>query len=166
MSGGNPETTTRRRIGVFYSLGPHFRKTLETLRKEFPGAEVTIMVPPDYPLSDEERALADHTEETERDHYSPRDVGACLRLIRRIRRERFHAFVVMFDSVQLRCLAALAGVPNRLCCLPQGKLIPLGRSVVGVVVGEALRRAWGGVVYATLWLLVRLLPVRAKIPPP
>ena len=162
MSGENPKTTTRRKIGVFYSLGPHFLKTLETLRREFPETDLTIMVPPDYPLSEEECALADHVEETERDHYSPRDVAACLRLVRRIRRQRFHTFVVLFDSLQLRSLAALAGTPDRLCCLPQGKLIPLGRSVVGVVVGELLHRAWGRAAYVALWLLVRLLPVRIK----
>ena len=162
MSGDNTKTRTRRKIGVFYSLGPHFLKTLDTLRREFPETEIAIMVPPDYPLSDEERALADHVEETERDHYSPRDVAACLRLVRRIRSERFHTFVVLFDSLQLRCLAALAGVPDRLCCLPQGKLIPLGRSVVGVLVGEVLHRTWGRAAYAVLWLLVRLLPVRIK----
>lgn len=161
MSHGNPEPTARRRIGVFYSVGPHFLRTLETLREEFPEADVRIMVPPGYPLSAEERAIADRVEETEQDHYSPGDVRACLRLVRRIRGEQFHLFVVLFDSVQLRCLAALAGAPNRLCCLPQGKLVPLGRSVAGVAVGEVLRRAWGGAVYATLWLLVRLLPVRA-----
>ena len=61
-----------------------------------------------------------------------------LRLIRRIRKERYEIFVVMFDSFQLRMLAALSGASRNMVCLPQGRLLPLSSNLLSVVLEELL----------------------------
>lgn len=148
------------RIAVFYSLGPHFVRTLQRLRAESPDAEITALLPPDYPLSEEGRALADRVVENELPHYSPRNVGACLRLIRGIRGGKYDVFAVLFDSLQLNILSALSGAGDRICCPPEGRLVPMRSTIPGILARETLRRALGNAVYAGIWLVVRLMPVR------
>ena len=148
------------RIGVYYSVGPHFARTLQRLRREYPEARLIAIVPPGLELSEDARALAGESIVTEQPHYSPRNVSANLRLIRRLRSERFDAFCVLFDSMQLEGLAALTGARIRLCCLPQGRLVRL-RAPLPIIIGqEAARQALGRLVYAGVWLAVRMFPSR------
>jgi len=153
---------SRPRIGVFYSLGPHFPRTLKRLRTDYPDGEITVMVPPAYTISDEERDLADGVVVTELAHYSPRNLGACLRLIHQIRAQNYDLFVVMFDSTQLRLFSTLTGASCRACCLPEGRLVALRSNLLGVLISEGARRMWGYTVYAVIWLIVRLFPVRTR----
>ncbi len=157
---GTPPESAGMRIGVFYSLGPHFLRTLSRLKADYPAASLTAMIPPGYPLSDDERALADAFVETELPHYSPRNVGPCLRLLRQIRAERYDLFAVMFESPQLRALSALSGAHRRACCLPRGHLAALNSSLPAVLADECTRRIWGRIAYAAMWLAIRILPVR------
>lgn len=159
---GTPVESADPRIGLFYSLGPHFLRTLGRLKADYPGAAVTVMIPPGYPLSDKERDLVDTFVETELTHYSPKNAGPCLRLLRQIRGERYDLFVVMFESPQLRTLSALSGARQRACCLPGGHLVPLNSSLLRVLADECMRRIWGRIAYAGIWLAIRVLPVRPR----
>ena len=148
------------RIGVYYSVGPHFARALQRLRKNYPDATLVAIIPPGLVLSDDARALTGETIVTEQPHYTPRDVGANARLIRRLRAEKFDAFCVLFDSVQLETLAALTGARIRLCCLPQGRLIRLRAPIPFIIAREAARQTLGRTVYAAVWLSVRMFRVR------
>ena len=149
-----------RRIGAFYSAGPHFLRMLTGLREAHPAAEIVVLIPPDYPRSEDLEALADAVLTTERTHYAMRDVRACRRLVKQLRQSRYDLFAVMFDSNQLRLLAALSGAPRCVHGTMGGRLAPLGRSVTRALAGMALRNLWGRMVYATVWLAVHCLPVR------
>ena len=147
-------------IGVFYSLGPHFARTLRRLREAHPDARITAIVPPGFPLSDDERTSVDEIVETERAHYSPRDIGGCLRLVRRLRKSRFDLFVVMFQSAQLGVLASICGARERVCAPPHGTLTPLTAGPIGTILSECARRVVGSVVYAAVMLMVRTTRVK------
>lgn len=148
------------RIAVFYSLGPHFDRTLKQLRAEYPDGEITVLVPPGYPLSELALECIDQRVENEITHFSPTNVGACRRLVRGIRAGNYDLFAVLFDSMQLNILSALSGARERICCPPQGGLAAMRSTIPGIVAVEALRRTLGNVVYAGIWLVVHLMPVR------
>ncbi len=148
------------RICAYYSQGPHYTRLLAKLRDEYPQAHITAMVPPDYPEADELNTCADAVLETELPHYSPRDLGACRRLLAKIRSQHFDLFAIMFDSPQLRILAALSRIGR--CChgTMDGRIVPVRTSIVMTLGGIALRHVWGRLVYTAVWLAVHLLPVR------
>lgn len=150
------------RIGLYYSVGPHFARARARLREMDPGARITVLIPAGYPVSDEIRMLAGDIVETELAHYSPRDLGACIRLVRQIRTARYARFAVMFDSPQLRILAALSGAPERVCIVASGRCVPLRSSLTRTVVNLALRNLWGRIAYAGIWLAIHLLPVKRR----
>ena len=152
--------TEKLRVCAFYSQGPHFIRMLERLRIEYPGAALSAVVPPDYPATDEVLEHADAVLTTERPHLSPRNASACLRLVRQLRAGRYHTFAVMFDSNQLRVLAALSGAPRCLHATMDGRLVPLGRSVAVALAGIVFRGMLGRLVYTGIWLIVHVLPVR------
>lgn len=152
----------KKRVCMYYSEGPHFVRVLKIARETYLNAEITAMLPPDYPASEEIGALTDCIVETERAHFSPRDMAACLRLLRQIRGAAFDVFIVMFDSNQLRLLASLSGASECLHGTIDGRLAPLPRSVAATLGGILLRTAWGHFVYAVVWLVVHLLPVRVE----
>lgn len=154
------------RVCVYYSAGPHFHAALKAVRAEFPLAHLVGMVPPEYPVSEADRGVADDFVVTERDRYSPRMVGACIRLARSIRAGRYDVFAVMFRSGQLQALASLSGASRRLWITPRAKIVPLGATLPAIVVSTALRRMRGLLTYGILWVLVRVLPVKDRPGPP
>lgn len=148
------------RIGIYYSIGPHFARALQRLRGAYPDATLVAIVPPGLDLGVDARALADETLVTEQGHYAPRQIGPNMRLILRLRTEQFDGFCVLFDSVQLESLAALTGARVRLCCLPQGRLIRLRAPLPVILAREAARQLVGRLVYAGVWLAVRMMRVK------
>lgn len=148
-------------VGLFYSRGPHFAKTLHRLREAYPDARITAIVPAGFPVAEQERKWVDEIVVTERAHYSPRDVAASMRLIARLRKARYGLFVVMFPSAQLGILASLCGARRRACAPPQGTLIPMYAGPLRTVAGECARRILGGGVYLALLAIVRFAKIRA-----
>jgi hypothetical protein len=146
-----------KRICAYYSVGPHYRRMLERLRQDHPDAVVAAWIPPGLTLTDTERRMADEIVVTERAHFSPTDVRACARLVRRIRAMRFDVFAVMFDSPQLQTLAALSGAKECVYTTPRGHRVPAPTSVIRVAAVWLGRNLWGRLVYAAVWLAVRVL---------
>ncbi len=152
-----------KRVGVFYSVGPHFRTALKTARTL--GDRVIAIVPPHLEFEGETEGLIDETIRTEREHYSPRDVAACRRLLRQINDAKLDKFVVLFDSPQLKLLAALVEARKVYYCAPHGYVRRLDRSAARVVAAEMAIRARGWLRYAWLSILVRATPITPEPSP-
>ena len=148
---------TTPRICAFLSKGRNFVEILKSIRSAYPNAPIDAVIPHAYPLSDEERALVDRVVETEKTHYSPRDVGPLYRLVRQLRAPHYNLFVVMFDSPKLRLLARLSNA--KACTLHRldHRMIPIHPSTPRIVADVVFRNLWGRVVYGYIWLLVHLL---------
>lgn len=149
-----------KKIGVFYSVGPHLEKCLRAIRGTTPEGEITLYVPSGHSVSNAEKELATHVVETERAHYSPTDIKACIRLVSKLRSERFAEFVVMFDSVQLCLLASLTRADERTHCAQHGELKALTGSAIQILTQETTRRLRGLCTYVALWIAVRIVRVK------
>lgn len=149
----------RETIGVFYSKGRTFASALRCIRAARPGAALTAIVPEGYPVCDEERCVADAFLEIGKGRYGLKDVGALARLTGFLRVRRFDAFVILFDSPKLRVLSALVGAGERLFCRMDGKLLPVRQSIPGTTVEAVARALWGRLVYAALWMAIRVTRV-------
>jgi len=148
-------------IAVFYSKGRSFLDVLRTVRQHHPGARITAIVPPGYPMPPEERAAADAVTETGQARYGACDGAGLIRLARQVRALRPGLFVITFDSPKLELLAAWIGVPAAWCTF-DGQLVPIRPTLANVpahVVGRHLR---GRTTYAGIWLATRLLRVGPK----
>lgn len=140
-----------KRVGVYYSVGPHFTTALKAARTL--GDTVVAIVPPHVNVDE---SPIDQTIMTEKGHYTPRDVAANRHLINQLRAENFDAFVVLFDSPQLRILASLVNAPESWYCAPHGHLTKINGTPLGVALTEIARRARGWTLYARIWLHVHL----------
>lgn len=141
-------------ICVFHSRGPHFIRTLKRLRQAHPDAVITALTPPKYPAADEVAQYANELRTIELAHYSPADPAACWRLVQKIRAAHFTMFVVLFDSLQLRVLSAMTGIPKRACYALDGRVFPVRASIATSVIGAVSRNIFGRAVYAVLWVVV------------
>jgi hypothetical protein len=141
-------------ICAYYSAGKYFGVRLKALRRQYPGAHITAMVPHGHALTDTDCAQLDAVVETEQTSYSPRQTVACLRLVRQIRAGRFGLFVVMFDSLQLNLLAALSGAAQAECWTNENRIILLPRTISGTLLRLAARPAAGVVRLA--WVAVHV----------
>lgn len=147
-------------ICVFQSKGRSFAEALRRVREQRPGARICAMAPAGYPVGPEELANADEVIETEREQYSPRDFAALRQLVRQLRRTRFDAFIVLFDSPKLRALAALTRARSCYHLTLDGRLRPIAPSLPGVAWDVAYRNTRGRLTYAWIWLVVRCTRVR------
>jgi hypothetical protein len=147
------------RVCAFYSKGRGFLDVLRCLRAQYPGAELVAMTPPGYEMSSEEKAEASRVVATELAAYSAGSPRAFLRLVRQIRASRYDVFVITFDSTRLRILAALSGASSCAYCSLDGRIVPIGPTVAGTLAAAAARNAWGRVVYAWVWTVVRVAKV-------
>lgn len=146
--------TEPERICAFYSRGPHFMRLLAFLREQHPQAHITALVPPEYP-KEHLRDRADAVMEAAKARYVARDLSGIRELLSRIRAERFHEFVVMFDSPRLRLFAAFTGAPRRSCYTIDGRYFPLKLSPLRVACSTLWRAARGRMTYAYVYLNVR-----------
>jgi len=148
---------TTPRICAFLSKGRNFVDVLKDIRSAYPKTPIDAVIPLDYPLSDEERALVDRIVETKKAHYSLRDAGPLFRLVRQLRAEHYNLFVIMFDSPKLRLLARLSNAKACTFHRLDHRMLPIYPSIPRIVADMAFRNVWGRVAYAYIWLVVHLL---------
>ncbi len=148
------------RIAVFFSKGRMFRDVLKHVRAYASGARTVAIVPKSYPMTSDERALAHEVVRTEFAQYSWRRPMPLLRLMRDLRRARYDALVITFDSPRLRMVASMSGALQCFYCRMDGKLIPIEGSLLGTIADTVARLVRGRVVYMWIWLVVRCLRVR------
>jgi len=149
----------RARTCVFYSVGRRYADVLRAVRKHEPHARITGVVPHGYPITDDERALADEVVETRRDRYSLRNPAALWQLVADLRAAHYDGFVITFDSPKLRILAALSKVPGTALVTMDGRVVPIRPAIAATLAGVVVRNAWGRLVYAAIWLAVHGLRV-------
>lgn len=131
------------RVALYYGFGPNFIDRMKSLRRLRPHARLTVIYPAGYTVTDAERALVDEVVHTPKSAYSPRDVQDCLELVRWLRGLRLDEFLVAYDTVQLRLLAALTGARRCTCLAPDNQLVPLTRWLPLVIPGKGWRCARG-----------------------
>ena len=78
-----------------------------------------------------------------------------IRLIRRIRMERFNLFIVLFDSIQLNILGGLSRSGSVECWDNANVIHPLSHSPVGVVFRLLGRRLYGFMRWCFLEVFIR-----------
>lgn len=155
-----------KNICAFYSRGPHYLRVLKHLRREWPDATLTALVPPGYPHAPLE-GLVHHIHETARAAYSLRDLSALATLKRQISAESYDVFTVMFDSVKLRLLARLSGAPQAYCHTVDGRFFPLPRAITPLLARTLIRRIRGRITYAYIYHVVhhRRVPMPPETQP-
>ena len=153
------------RICIFYSKGRSFLDVLRCLRAQYPTAELVAMTPPNYAMSPEEKAEATRVVTTELAAYSARSPRSFLRLVQQIRACRYDVFVITFDSTRLRILAALSVASSCAYCSLDGRVVPIRPTVAGTLAAAAARNAWGRLVYAWVWTVVRVAKVSGSKQP-
>lgn len=152
--------TTAERIGVFFNKGRNLTDVLRAVRKEHPAAHICAIVPKSYSATEQELALVQETAYVERARYGLGDMGGFVRLIGQIRKQRYDVFVIMFDTPKVRLLGAVSGARAVWYCRLDGRLVPISKSILGILGSVIARRTVGGVVYGGAWLAVRLLKTR------
>ena len=154
--------TPAPQVCVFYSKGRTFADVVSHVKAREPNAQVFALVPAGYPVAEIELTPPHEVVQTELAQYSWRDLRPFLRLVRQLRRTRYDAFVILFDSPRLRVLSALSGATRRLYCAMDGDLVPVKASVAGTLAAELARMLWGRLAYAGLWVIVRVLRVPVR----
>ena len=128
------------RACVFFSIGSDFAKVVKTVRARHPGARITAMAPPDFPM---DGVAADDVVRMEVQRYRPWHVARLRRLARQLRAGRYDRFVVLFPSVKLKMLASLSGAPKCECWGVDGRVRRLDPGFWGNFSGELPRRLRG-----------------------
>lgn len=136
---------TPERICALYSKGPHYVRTLERLRAEYPHEIIVAAIPTSYPFRVIE-GLADETIRLpEPDEQS--GLRRSWTVLRRLRKARCSHIVVLFDSPRLNFLARLSGTGRGWCHTVDGRLYVLTQSMAGLLGSSLLRRLRGEVDY-------------------
>ena len=140
-----------KRIGLFYSLGPHFVRALRQVRAAHPHARITAIVPPGFP-----KAMLEHADNVLTVPPPPHGLRNAAALVRVLREQRFDRLVVLFDSPRLRVLARLSGARERWCCGPDGRHAALEGGILGTLLRGLGRKIRGHLTWARIWLEIRL----------
>lgn len=156
----------RQRICVFYSQCEHFNRLVRAVRDQNPAAHICTMVPSGFDASrDAELAAAvDEVVETERASYSPLHPIALVRLARRIRNDRFDRFVILYETLKLRGLAAFSAAPVCECWTAYGRIKPVSSSPMSTLSGHIARTFSGRIRFLRIWWCVHFNRVRTKPP--
>jgi len=147
---------SNQRIGVFCNAGIHAGEVVAAVLARFPDADVYALVPPGSFLKKRFGTSMVNVVEMERERYSLREPGVCWRLVRRLRRERFERFIVLFDSLQLGLLGGIIGAQTVECWDDAKVIHRLPRTVPGVLVRLLGRRIWGLTRWARIEIPSRL----------
>ena len=153
------------RICVFYSPGEHFQRVVRNVRGQYPSARICAMVPAGFPKVEEGSEmdrLVDEWIVTTRKRYRVFNIGALRSLVAQIQGGRFDRFIVLFETLKLRGLAALSGAPVCECWMAYGRVKSIDTSLGDTLAGHANRAARGRWLFLRLWFLVHFTWVRGK----
>jgi len=151
----------RQRIAALYSRGTHYPRLLQFLREEYPGCEITAVVPPAYP----QRLLegrCDRVLRTEREQYGLRDLGAIYRLLSTLRAQGFDDLVIMFNSPKLRLLAKGSGAADAYCYTADRRFFPAEVHPVREALDLIVRQVRGRITYAYIRWVILTQPVSSS----
>lgn len=154
---------TVQRIGLLYSYGPHFMKTLRALRDSHPDAQITVFVPANFPeaLLD---GMALHIRPILPDSGQRPGIRQGLRLIRAIRGEALDSFVVLFASPRLQLVASLSKAVQSYCYHVDGRVEILRLRLLRALLRPIKNRIIGNLRYFRIWVYVHCTRVNAKRP--
>ena len=153
--------TAPRRICAWYGVGPNYVPVLRELRRRYPEAHITAVVPPAYAVPEAVYELADEVVVTERDRYTPLAPGPCLRLARQLRAGQYDLYVTLFDTYQKRILAALSGSKRCQAWRRDFRIRDIEPTVGAVVRAEffgGIRRRW---FFLRTWLKAHFVFIRS-----
>lgn len=153
--------TNIKNICVFYSHGPHFGRTLKKVRKDYPQAQITAMVPPEFPAEALE-GLANRMVHTKDASYSIKEPGKVMALIKQIRRGNYDLFVTLFESPKLRILASRSGACERYCSSVDGRFFPLRGLLLNHILLQCWRNIKGRIRYRYICWVIRTQPIQKK----
>jgi len=146
-------------VCAFYSRGPHFVRLLKKLRIDYPGAQITAMIPAAFP-PEAIAGLADHVVTVPESARTGRNLKVLRRLAAALRKGRFDVLFIMFDSPRLRGLAALSGARTRLCFHVDGRITPVRFNPISQGFSAVSRGIRGRLLYAYIRHIVYTRPVR------
>jgi len=150
------------RIGVFYSIRHRFEDVLKNIRRQYPNARLTAIVPKDYPVSEVERRFVDAVVETEYARYSPRKPAAMKRLMAMVKDQNYDLFIVLYTSIRHRLIAGASHAKRCECWSIDGRTLPLHNSVLPALWAATTIYLWGQWSYLRIWLNVYLRSVRPR----
>ena len=144
------------RICVFFSAGHDFAKAVKNVRARHPGAHITAIAPPDFPM---DYVDADQVVRMEVDRYRPWHIARVRRLARQLKGGGYDRFIVLFPSVKLKMLAAASGAARAECWGVDGRVQKLEPGLLRNLAGEIPRRIYGLTLLCKIWAQT-LRPVR------
>lgn len=153
--------TQRTRIGLFYSYGPHFIKTVRSLRETHPQADITAFVPEHFPV-ELLSGLNISSQPLLPDTGRGRAIKKVVTIIRAIRKEHLDIFVVLFNSPRLQLLSTISGAKERRCRLVDGRELPVRLTLLSGIYHTAVNTVVGHWRYARIWIHVRCTRVHAR----
>jgi hypothetical protein len=115
------------------------------------------MVPSAYLDTDAIAPLVDKVIKTRYTRYALHQPWRTLDLVKELRKGNYYRFIVIFDSVKLRILAAMSHAPACCCWALHGRVIPLETNVPHVLwdIARQIPRGWFR--YLRVWLNVYLV---------
>lgn len=155
-----------QRICVFYSHGEHFNRVIKAVRTQNPTARLCALLPAGYHPPDEP-ALAQIADEilwTERANYGPSDAAALKRLVQQLRAGHYDRFIILFETLKLRGLAALSGAAICECWTAYGIIKPVDTSLPKALLGHFARILHGRLLYLRIWCSTHLCRARTRPP--
>lgn len=152
----------RERVGIFYSKGRHFPGILQQIRHTFPDAEITLIAPAGYRVSEAEHMLVNTVMMTESACYGGVGIRAFSRLIRTLRAKSFDCFIVIFDSPRLRILAGLSGARDRVLYTFDRRFQFIRANIFSTLIEVTIKTLVGHLVYLWIGFIVRFCHVHPK----
>lgn len=142
-----------KHIGILYSYGPHFLRTVREVRQQEPDARITVYIPEGFPLEMLQDLNVETLSLTQGAGTKP-TLASAFMLLRALRRVRLDQFVVLFDSPRLQMLAALSQAAERWCYQLDGSKTPVRPTFMGSFLQTVRRGMVGRIRYVKIWLHV------------
>lgn len=145
---------TPRHIAVLYSKGPHLTRLLHSLRKTYPDANISVLLPEGYPKKNLE-TLADMVLYVR----SVNSLCGRFKILTTVRAMQADMLVVMFPSAKLRIFSRLSGCPQQYCYSVNGQFIEVRVNLITEFANLVASRIQG--IYA--WCKIKVYISRHRI---